>query len=95
MEYRMQGFKHHFRVIVVFASCISGPSLSGCASRSDAATRLRPGMTSAEVREVMRGSRYEGTVIEGDETIDKYSSGDYVVFVDGKLQRHYRHANAR
>ena len=65
------------------------------APRAAAAAALRPGMTFAQADEIMRGSRHEAIVKNGEETVVKYSSGDYVVFVNDRLKRCYRHGESR
>jgi hypothetical protein len=91
----MHQIRRTLKVGAVLAACFVGAVLSGCASRTDLAAAVKPGMTQAEVDEIMRPSgRERSTVKDGDQTIVKYASGDYFVFVDGRVQRHYRHGDS-
>ena len=89
----MQALLHRSFTAVIIAVCVSALSSSGCASRRNLAAGAKVGMTPAEVEQVMRGSGRERSIVkEGEETIVSYDrTGDYFVFVDGRLTRHYRH----
>ena len=89
-------FHRSFRSVAVATSLVA-ILIIGCASRRSAAERVRVGMTPDEVEEVMKGSgRERSTVKEGERTIVLYQrTGDYFVFKDGRLERHYRHGESQ
>ena len=89
----MQALLQRSFTAVLIAVCLSALWSSGCASRPDRAAGVKVGMTPTEVEQVMRGSGRERSIVkEGEETIVSYDrTGDYFVFVDGRLTQHYRH----